>query len=171
MNKICLVSIFLIFINNSFRCTLCLSFEYNKIETKADENTEEGKNVNNNSTVQCYNGGGLGMASGKIARECSTVCLNFTASLNHTESNNTLIKTLHTGNNKDVVYGCSIGYICPFKNACGKTTYKGEWGEVCCCNTNLCNGAQSKTSLSSYFLIAFILLPFLIGPLMNKYLC
>uniref|UniRef100_A0A915PAV9 UPAR/Ly6 domain-containing protein n=1 Tax=Meloidogyne floridensis TaxID=298350 RepID=A0A915PAV9_9BILA len=161
------------FINNVFRYTFCLSFEYNKIESKADENTEEGNNVKDNSTVQCYLGGGVGFAKGKRVIDCSDndVCLNFTASLNHTESNNTLIKALHTGNNKDVAYACSVGYICPFKNACGKTTYKGEYGEVCCCNTNLCNGAQSKTFISSYFLIAFILLPFLIGPLINKYLC
>ncbi|CAK5022252.1 unnamed protein product [Meloidogyne enterolobii] len=173
MNKICLASIFLIFINNSFRCTLCLSFEYNKIESKADENTEEGKNVNNNSSVQCHFGGGAGVFNGKTVIDCTdnTVCLNFTASLNHTESNNTFIKALHTGNNKDVAYGCLAENLCPLKNACGKGEYKGEWGEVCCCNTNLCNGAQSKASLSFYFLFAFILLPFLIGPLINKYLC
>uniref|UniRef100_A0A915LBZ5 Uncharacterized protein n=1 Tax=Meloidogyne javanica TaxID=6303 RepID=A0A915LBZ5_MELJA len=87
-----------------------------------------------NSTVQCYFGLGVGIASGKTVSDCSTKCFNFTASLNHTESNNTFIKALHTGNNKDVVQGCSFGptaYLCEkaLKNACFKGEYEGESGQ------------------------------------------
>jgi len=55
MDTKCLVIFLMFFINNVFRYTFCLSFEYNKIESKADENTEEGNNVKDNSTVQLIN--------------------------------------------------------------------------------------------------------------------
>uniref|UniRef100_A0A1I8BQ53 Activin_recp domain-containing protein n=1 Tax=Meloidogyne hapla TaxID=6305 RepID=A0A1I8BQ53_MELHA len=153
MKKILLIIAFpMALIKFSFCDTLKVKF--NKIETK-----EDNQENNVNSTLQCYQGGSFGVGVKEIV-DCKGIenCYSLSGSDNHTDK---ISKKLHMEGQKFKNYGCEkeVDEICKLEiieNSCGEVKYKGNYVKMCCCTSNLCNSAPTRSFLSPYILSPII---------------